>query len=73
MNPHREVTQAFLAVEPLINRILAFGEILMAAGASPQANITPASVAIIGGDIAEAADQIASLLKGGTEAEASEA
>lgn len=70
MTPPQDMTPAYLAAEPLLNRILAFGEILMAAGTSAQANITPSSIAVIGGDIVEAADEIASLLRASTETEA---
>jgi hypothetical protein len=69
MSPYQGVTPAFLAVEPLLNRVIAFGEILMAAGTSPAANITPSSIAVIGGDITEAASEISSLLKSAFEAQ----
>lgn len=69
MSTHLGASTAFLDVEPLLNRVIAFGEILMAAGTSPAANITPSSIAVIGGDIVEAASAISSLLKSAHEAQ----
>jgi predicted NBD/HSP70 family sugar kinase len=52
-----------LAIDPQIGRIQAFAEILMAAGCSALAEITPSTIAVIGGDISKAADEIAKVIE----------
>ena len=42
MTPPQDMTPAYLAAEPLLNRILAFGEILMAAGTSARLSLSSA-------------------------------
>lgn len=51
-----------LQIDPLVNRITAFAEILMEIGGNPFGQITPSTMCLIGGDIDDAARQISEMI-----------
>jgi len=62
MTNHDLVKRLALGIDPIVNRITAFGEILMALGADPNGGATPSSLCLIGNDITDATKQITEMI-----------
>lgn len=69
-NPAKLAFKTVFELEPLIDEIRDYAEILMAAGTSPLADITPGSIHRIGGNIRTAAVAALQIIAASSGAEA---